>query len=83
MTISYSYKLDHSPTLQGERFCSNQWYIREHSTIVTLDKNILRHYCRTKREKEQENTSSNTKQIVDLISHNTKVVLHSDAIIIS
>ena len=24
MTTSYSYKLDHSPTLQGERFCSNQ-----------------------------------------------------------
>ena len=32
--------------------------------------------CRVKREKGQENTSSNRKQMVDITSHNTRVALH-------
>ena len=41
--------------------------MRKHSTIVTLDKNILRHYCRAEKEKGQENTLSNRKRIIDRV----------------
>ena len=67
---SFSSSLRRTPLLEPNRIYENI------SLLATLDKNTLRHYCRAKREKGQENTSSNRKRIAAITSHNTRVVLH-------
>ena len=49
------------------------YYIREHSTAVTLIKNILRHYCPAKREKGYMHRAIESAS--DVISHNTREAL--------
>ena len=82
MTISYSHKLDHFPTLQGKHLLLEPNRISANSTTiktVVLGQNILRHYCRTKKKR----TRNYIKPVVGITSHNTKRALHGDAIIIS
>ena len=79
MTTSYSYKLNHSPTLQGERFCSNQMVYAQ--TFHYGDAG-QKHITSLLSDKKRKTTREYNKQIVDIRLCNTKVALHGDAIII-
>ena len=80
MTTSYSYKLDHSPTLQGERFCSNQMV---YAHIFHFGDAGQKHITSLLSGKKRKRTRKYNKQIVEITLCNTRVALYGDAIIIS
>ena len=82
MTISYSHKLDHSPTLQGEHLLLEPNRISANST--TIDTVALgRKQITLLLSDEKKRTRKYIKPVVGITSYITKGALHGDAIVIS